>query len=152
MLTRYFLTTVLLFTTILATAQKYALLDKQMGHPVTFTNSVTAENTFAGFFPIEKNKLTEFAVALEKIAKQLTDAKKNPPEAFKFTLGTTTFTALKIALKDEDRLDVVLTANVGTVKSNFHLCDAKINNANNAFFVNTWARYIRGYIPNEGTK
>ena len=94
----------------------------------------------------------QFVTALEKIAQQLTDSKKSKPQPFKFTIGSATFTGLKIALKDEDRLDVMLSSNVGAVKSTFHLCDAKINNTNNAFFVNTWASYIRGYIPVAGTR
>ena len=90
--------------------------------------------------------MNEFVGAIEKIAKQLTNAKKVKPQDFRFALGTITFTGLKIGLKDEDRLDVVLSTNVGAVKCTMHLCDAKISNINNAFFVNTWAKYIRGYM------
>ena len=149
---RHLIFTFLIFSTLVCSSQKYALLDKQMGQPVTFTNTVTLQNSFAGFFPVEKDKLVEFVAAIEKIAKQLIDSKKVKPEAFKFTIGTITFTGLKIELKDEDRLDVVLSSQTGQVKTTMHLCDAKISNINNAFFVNTWAKYIRSYMGSAGTR
>ena len=142
-----FILPVLLLLNFFSPAQKYALIDKQMTQPITFTNTVTVQNSYAGFFPVEKDKLNEFVAALEKIALQLTNAKKSKPQPFKFTLGATTFTGLKIVLKEEDRLDVVLSSALDPIKSPFHLCDGKINNINNAFFVNTWAKYIKDYMP-----
>jgi hypothetical protein len=133
-------------------SQKYALLDKQMAQPVTFANTITMQQSFAGFIAVEKEKLSDFVTALDNIAKQLHNAKKVKPEAFKLTVANTTFTAIKIGLKEEDRLDVVLVSNVGAVKSSMHLCDAKISNENNAFFVNTWAKYIRGYMATVGLR
>lgn len=128
------------------TAQKYALLDKEMTQPVIFSNTVTMQQSFAGMFAVEKDKLNDFVLALENIGKQLVNAKKVKPEAFKLSVANTNFTGLKISLKDEDRLDVVVVSTVGPVKSTIHLCDAKISNVNNAFYVNTWAKYIRGYM------
>ena len=143
---KYYLLSAFLLVTLSSFPQKYALLDKQMIQPVTFTNEVTLQNTFSGYFPVEKEKLKEFVLALEKIARQLSNAKKTKPQAFKFSIGSTTFTGLKIGLKEEDRIDVVLNSTIGAVKNSMHLCDAKIKNANNAFFINTWVKYIRDYM------
>ena len=149
---KYFILPAILLIVTCCTAQKYALLDKQMAQPVTFANSVTMQQSFAGFFAVEKDKLNEFVMALENIAKQLTNAKKVIPEAFKLTVANITFTGLKIELKDENRLDVELTSIVGPVRSTMHLCDAKISNVNNAFFITTWAKYIRGFMVTVGAR
>lgn len=141
-----FILPVLLLCFYFSPAQKYALLDKQMSLPVMFTNTVSMQNNYAGYFAVEKDKLTQFVEAIEKIGQQIADIKKTKPKAFKFILANISFTGVCIALKDEERLDVVLISNAGDIKSTMHLCDAKLNNLNNAFFVNTWAKYIRGYI------
>lgn len=147
-----FLLPILLLLTGICSAQKYALLDKQMIQPVAWGDGFSMQQSFAGLFAVEKEKLKEFVIALENIAKQLTNSKKTKPEAFKFNLANTTFLGVKISLKEEDRLDVVLTSTVGPVKSSMHLCDAKISNGNNAFFVNTWARYIRDNMGSVGVR
>ena len=149
---KYFLLAILLTAGGISSAQKFALLDKQMTQPVIFSNTFTTQQSFAGFFPVEKDKLNEFVTALEKIAQGLSDARKTKPEPFKLIIGNTTFTGLKLNIKNEDRLDVVLSSAVGSVNTSFHLCDAKINNSNNAFFVNTWAKYIRGYMVTVGER
>lgn len=144
---KYFIFTILLLYFQHCPAQKYALIDKQMSLPVIFTNTVTVQNNYAGYFAVEKDKLQQFIIAVEKIAQQISDSKKSKskPKPFKFTLANITFTGVNISLKDEERLDVMIVSTAGATKSTMHLCDAKLNNSNNAFFVNTWAKYIRDY-------
>ena len=149
---KYFLLVIIFLTATFCKAQKYALLDKQMALPVTFSNTITMQNSVAGLFAVEKEKLKDFVIALEKIAKQLTDSKKAKPEAFKFDIANISFRGLIISLKEEDRLDVELTSIVGPVKSTMHLSDPKMSNTNNAIFINTWAKYIRGYMGNVGAR
>ncbi len=47
------------------------------------------------------------------------------------------------------RIDYVLTSNCDGVKVTMHLCDAKLSNANNAYFVKTWIKYIRSTIKKQ---
>jgi hypothetical protein len=122
--------------------QKYVLIDKTMSLPLTQTNTVTIKDEYKNLFAVEKSKLPEFVIALDKIEKQLT--KKNIPQSFNFYVGSTRFSGIKIPLKKEERLDVTMTTDCGNnQKTSMHLCDGKISNASNAFFIKTWAGYIR---------
>ena len=60
-----------------------------------------------------------------------------------FYVGSTRFYGIKIPLKTEERMDVVLTTDIGNQKITMHLCDGKVSNASNAFFIRTWSGYIR---------
>jgi hypothetical protein len=135
----------LLLTSGLCYSQKYVLLDKKMSQPVTYTNTVTLEHSYKNLFAVEKDKVHQFITELEKVSSMLTD-KKSKPESFDLNIGKTRFVGLKIPLAAEERLDVVLTTDCDGTKVNMHLSDAKFSNANNAFFINTWIKYIKGYI------
>lgn len=122
--------------------QKYVLIDKRMSLPLTQTNTVTIKDEYRNLFAIEKSRLPEFVLALDKIEKQLT--KKTIPESFNFYVGSTRFSGIKIPLKTEERLDVIMTTDCGAnQKISMHLCDGKASNASNAFFIKTWTGYIR---------
>lgn len=138
-----FLPVILILLTGFSNAQQYALIDKKMASPVIYTNSVKQQDNFNGYFAIEKDKLNAVISEIEKISKMLTG--KNQKESFNYKIGNTTFTGLRIALAAEDRLDVVLITDCGDVKTILHLCDAKISNANNAFYITTLLKYIRSY-------
>ena len=128
----------------LCQAQKYVLIDKKMALPLSYTNTVTLEHSYKNLFAVEKEKLPQFLTELEKISAMLADRSKPKPEQIDFTLGSTRFKGIKIPLTAEERMDVVLTTDCAGTKINMHLSDAKISNANNVFFINTWIKYIRG--------
>jgi len=142
---KYFLSLALLLITSVCSAQKFALLDKKLTAPVTYTNIVTIQDDYNGFFAVEKSTLNAFVSELEKIAKQL-NGKGGKPESFNYSIGSTKFIGLKVHEPTEERLDVVLITDCGSTKTTIHLSDAKTNNANNAFFINTWIKYIRSYL------
>jgi hypothetical protein len=48
-----------------ANAQKYALLDKHLVEPIIYTNKVTSNDKFNGFFPVEKKELPQFIKSLK---------------------------------------------------------------------------------------
>ena len=138
-----------LFTLLLtgfSYSQKYILLDKQMSAPVAYTNNVTLQQSYKDYFAVESDKIHPFIAAVEKIAAQLGNTKKPLPEMFDFYVGKTRFYALKVPLAKEKRLDVVLTTDCNGTKVTMHLCDAKISNASNAYFINTWLKYIKTSI------
>ena len=141
---KHFLPGLLIFLTGFTYSQKYVLIDKKMAQPLSYTNTVTLEHTYKNLFAVEKDKLPKFIAEVEKIAAILSDKKKPKPEAFDLNVGKTRFVGLKVPLASEERLDVVLTTDCDGTKVNMHLSDAKLSNANNAFFINTWVKYIKG--------
>lgn len=131
----------LVFISSVGLAQKYALLDRKMISPITYTNAVTVAHDYQSLFPVEKDKLNEFVAALEKIVKMLND--KNIPQSLKYKLGSTEFKGVKIPFGSEERIDINLSANCGSATINMHLVDAKNTNATNAFNISTWIKYIK---------
>ena len=143
---KHFLLIVFILISTVCSAQKYALVDKQMNLPVTYANTITVQDNYKGYFPIEKSKLNEFIIEVEKIAKLLSDPKSQKPETLDFNVGSTTFHGLRVPLSIEERMDIVITTDYGVSKTTMHLSDAKISNAKNAFYINTWLKYLRSYI------
>jgi hypothetical protein len=143
---KYLLFAFLLLVTGFTYSQKYVLIDKKMVLPLSYTNTVTLEHSYKNLFPVEKDKIHEFIAKVEKIGAMLSDKNKTKIESFDLYIGKTRFVGVKIPLAKEERLDVVLTSDCDGTKIAMHLSDAKISNVNNAFFINTWAKYIKGYV------
>jgi hypothetical protein len=143
---KYFVFALLILCSGFSYPQKYILLDKKMSVPVSYTNRVTLAQTYQELFVVEAVKIHEFIAEVEKISALLTNHKKQKLESFSFNIGKTTFIGLKLPLAAEERMDVVITTNCDGIKSSIHLCDPKLSNANNAFFINTWIKYIKSYI------
>ena len=143
---KYFLLIFFVLINTVCSAQKYALVDKQLSLPVIYANTMTVQDNYKGYFPVEKNKLNEFVVEVEKIGKLLNDPKKPKPETIDFNVGSTTFHGLRVPLATEERMDIVISTDYGVSKTTMHLSDAKLSNAKNAYFINTWLKYLRSYI------
>ena len=142
---KYFLFFLLLFAAATIKAQKFALLDKHLAEPVKYTNTITSVDKFNGLFPVEKKLLPQFIKVLEEIENELSP--KGPlGEAKQFEMGCIKFTGIIIPLAAGERMDYVITSTCDNVKISMHLCDAKISNANNAFFIQTWIKYIQSYL------
>ena len=143
---KYFLLIFFILINTICSAQKYALVDKQLSLPVIYANTVTIQDNYKGYFPVEKNKLNEFIIEVEKIGKLLNDPRKPKPETIDFNVGSTTFHGLRVPLAAEERMDIVISTDYGVSKTTMHLSDAKLSNAKNAHFINTWLKYLRSYI------
>ncbi|MEO6838010.1 MAG: hypothetical protein ABI261_00095 [Ginsengibacter sp.] len=142
---KYFFTFLFTFTAFQGNAQKYILLDKALSQPAFYSNSISVTEKFKGFFPVEKKEIGRFISALEEISKRLS-SKKISGKAKQYLIGCVRFAGVEIPLASGDRLDYVITSTCENVKITMHLCDAKINNANNAYFINTWIKYIRSAL------
>ncbi len=142
---KYFLIITFLAFTSFSYSQKYVLLDKTMAQPISYTSIITAQHIFKDLFAVEKDKLKQFIIEIEKIAAQLTDTKNALPETINFNVGKTKFFGVKVNNIKESRLDIVLTTNCDGVKVMMHLCNPKISNSSNAYFIKTWVKYIKGY-------
>lgn len=142
---KYFLLVTLIFGSLQIKAQKYVLLDKRIAQPVTYSNTVTSADKFNGLFPVERKSLKQFINALEEIAKKLSTYSPLG-EAKQYEIGCVKFTGITVPLAKGDRLDYVLISNCDNVKISMHLSDAKISNVNNAYFINTWIKYIKSSI------
>jgi hypothetical protein len=126
-------------------AQKYILLDKAMSQPAFYSNQISASEKFKGFFPVMKKELPKFIQALEEISKRLS-SKKITGKALQYQIGCTKFTGDAFPLANGERLDYVLTSTCDGIRVSMHLVDARINNENNAYFVNTWIKYIKNSV------
>ena len=116
-----------------------------MALPVSYVDKVTTEHSYRGLFPVDNNFVKKFVQEIEKISKQIS-GKLVRPDSFLFAVGCITFRGIKVSLKEEDRLDVVLLSNCGNNKISMHLADAKSSNSQNAFFINTWIKYIKSSL------
>jgi hypothetical protein len=124
-----------------AMSQKYALLDMQLSRPVKYADTITAEDGFNKYFAIEKQKIPEFLKVLIEIEKRLA-AMNEPGKARQYQVGCARFTGMILDLDSGKRLDYVITSNCQNMNISMHLCDAKIPNADNSFFIKTWMKYI----------
>ena len=143
---KHFLSIGFILLSTVCFAQKYALVDKQMRLPVIYANSLTVQDHYKGYFPVEKENLSVFITEIEKIAKMLSDKKSKKPEKLNFNVGNITFRGLRVPFAEEERMDIVLTTDYDGIKTTMHLSDAKITNARNAFFINTWLKYLHSYV------
>lgn len=143
---KHFLPGFLLLISGFCYSQKYTLIDKTMAQPLFHANSVTAEHTYKNFFAVERNTLKQFIAEVEKIALILSDKKKSKPQSLETFVGKTRFVGLKVPSTAEERFDVVLTTDIDGSKVYMHLSDSKISNSRNAFFINTWLKYIKSYV------
>jgi len=143
---KLFLLLFLLLISGIGYSQKYVLIDKRISSPLSYTNSVTLEHSHKNLFPVENTQVRRFISELEKISEFLTDTKKLKSQAFDFSIGNTRFVGLKVSLLKEDRLDVVISTNCEGIRIFMHLSDSNISNARNAYFINTWVKYIKSYL------
>ncbi len=130
------------FLSVSSNGQKFALLDTKLAQPITYSDHVTQTDKFNGIFPVEKKLLPEFTKVLEEISQKLSS--HGPMgNAKQYQIGCAKFTGLTVSLASGGRLDYVITSSCGGIKIRMHLSDAKSGNAINAFFINTWIKYIK---------
>jgi hypothetical protein len=126
-------------------AQKYALLDEHLTQPVIYTDKVTSNDKFNDFFPVEKKMLNQFINVLEEIQNKLSS--KGPlGEAKQYEVGCAKFSGVTRRHPSEERLDYQLTSNCDNVEISMHLCNSRISNASNIYFIKTWIKYIQSYL------
>ena len=123
-------------------AQKYILLDQAISQPAFYSNQVTVSEKYKGFFPVEKKDIPNFLKALEEISARLS-ADKTDGKAKNYTIGCTQFRGTAFPLSKGERLDYILTSTCGGVDVSMHLVNAKLSNEDNAYFVDTWIKYIK---------
>ena len=141
---KFFLFVFILLVSNNVKAQKYALLDKDLAQPITFTDTETPTDKFNGLFPVEKEMLPQFTNALHEIETKLSSTSPLS-KAKQYEFGCIKFTGIIVPLASEIRMDYLLTCSCDNVKISMHICDAKISNGSNIFFIKTWIKYIQNY-------
>ncbi len=132
----------LCFHILYAGAQKYVLLDKTMSVPPSYTNTVSIKDDYGKMFAIEKSNIAAFLAMMDKLNEMLIG--NYPLGVFEFYLDKNTrFTGMKITVKKENRMDVLLTSDCITYKFKMHLCDSRLSNSINLSYMKAWANYIR---------
>ena len=142
---KYFLILVFICSASITKAQKYILLDETISQPAIYTNHLSEMEKYNKFFPVEVKYLPQFLEVLQKILNRL--GEKNITGSTKnYKVGCAQFSSRVFPLSSGERLDYILTSNCEGVIVTMHLCDAKLTNSNNAYFVMTWIKYIRSNI------
>lgn len=133
---------VVLFGAIKIDAQKYILLDKEMSQPAFYTNELSVTEKYKGFFPVEAKNIEKFIAVLHEISRTLS-SKNITGNAKQYQVGCDKFEGMVVYLASGNRLDYVITSDCDKMKVTMHLSDVKLNNANNAYFINAWISYIK---------
>ena len=140
---------ILILASHLVNAQKYALIEQTLSHPVRFVNTVTPQDIHHKLLPVESKFLSEFLKALQSINQDL--EKKTPPnKARDFSFGCTHINGMAVALGNEKRFNYVINSNCEAMNASFLLCDAKFKNKTNSFIVSTWIKYLKANMRKEG--
>jgi hypothetical protein len=139
---KYFLLLTILCVSLATHAQKYILLDEAIAQPAVYTNHLTDLEKYKKFSPVEVKELPQFLEVLQKID-DLLNGKNNNTAAINFKAGCADFKGRAFKLASGTRFDYILTADCEGFKKMMHLCDAKLTNANNAYFIRTWIKYIK---------
>lgn len=113
-----------------------------MAQPAFFSDKITVSEKYKSFFPVEKKELPAFLKALEEIYERLS-TKKITGKAKEYRIGCTEFSGKVFPLAAGERLDYVLVSTCDDIKVTMHLVDAKLNNSDNAYFLNAWIKYIK---------
>ena len=142
---KYLFIVVLISAAFVSKAQKYVLLDESISQPAVYTDHLSELNKYKKFFPIEVKDLPRFVSVLQQIVQRLKE-KKLTNEVRNYTVGCAQFTGKAFPLASGERIDYVLTSTCDGKKVTMHLCDAKLSNANNAYFVETWIKYIQNNV------
>ena len=140
---KYIFTIIFIRLSFCCVAQKYVLLDETMAQPPIVTNEITAVEKFKRFFPVERKDIGAFIKALEEINARI--LKGGHENANEFRIGCTLFTGRAFPLATGERLDYIITSNCDDIKVSMHLVDAKLTNANNAYFLKAWISYIKSF-------
>ena len=104
----------------------------------------STKDKIKGFFPVEKKDISKFLAVLEEISVELS-AKKNA-RAKDYLIGCIKFRGITFNLATGPSLDYTIMSSCDGIKIQMHLCDGKLNKADNAYFVNTWIKYIKAGI------
>ena len=126
-------------------AQKYVLLDEAIAQPAVYTNHLSELEKYKKFFPVEVNEISEFINVLQQILERL-NQKKVTGDAQNYKVGCVEFKGKVFPLSSNERIDYVITSDCDGKKVTMHLCDAKLSNSNNAYFVKTWIKYIKSNV------
>ncbi|MFS8082433.1 MAG: hypothetical protein ACMG51_03190 [Ginsengibacter sp.] len=136
--------TVIFFTTSIVHAQKYVLLDKHMANKPKLANNITSTEKFNNFLPVERKYLPEFVKSLEEIAGLLN--KNNKGQIKNYAFGCMKIKGRLVPLRSGPRLDYIITSTCDNINIEMHISDAKLDNKNNYYFINTWIKYIKNNL------
>ncbi|MEO9098871.1 MAG: hypothetical protein ABI267_01020 [Ginsengibacter sp.] len=139
---RYSFIIFLFCATLQCEAQKFVLLDEAIYRPAVYTNHLIEMEKYKKFFPVEVKDIPQFLKVLEEIENRLSESKdKRPVKNYK--VGCSEFVGRVFPLASGERIDYIITSTCEGIKIKMHLCDAKIGNADNLYFIKTWIKYIQ---------
>ena len=128
-----------------ATAQKYALIDQTLSHPVRYSNTISTQDIQQKLIPIEAKYLPQFLKALETIKHEL-DQNNPHAKARNFHFGCISISGMVAPLAKETRFNYVIKSDCEAVNTSFLICDVKFKNATNSFIIGTWIKYLKANL------
>lgn len=129
-----------------AHAQKYILLDTHIAAPARFSDKITANDKFKGFFPVKKAAIPKFIAILEEIVDTLSSSHQLYGKPKQYSIGCLQFKGIRIPVGKAQRLDYVITSSCDNINISMHLSNAKLKMASNAYFIKTWIKYIKASL------
>src|SRR5690242_13791507 len=117
-------------------AQNYMLLDESISQPAIYTNHLNEMAKYKKYFPVPVEDLPKFLNVLQQIANWLSEPNVTGPVK-NYKIGCVQFTGKVFPLSSGERIDYVLSSNCEDITVKMHLCDAKLSNSDNAYFVKT---------------
>ena len=146
---KYFFILAFIGFSFITKAQKYVLLDEAISQPAIYTNHLGELGKYKNFFPVQVKDLPRFLEVLQQIVNRLNDNNKLTDTVKGYRVGCVLFSGRVFPLASGERIDYILTFDCEGIKKTMHLCDAKLTNSNNAYFVKTWIKYIRSNIKKQ---
>ena len=114
--------TLLIFT---ASAQKYALVDRNFKNPILFTDSVTINQVTNNYFPIRVADIDTLNANLSFIIGQLSDIQRAKFKSYKLKSGNTIIQINAIAHANGDAYDILLITSVDNINAEYLLSSHK---------------------------
>ncbi len=142
---KYLFIIILICEASLGKSQKYVLLDEAISQPAIYTNHLNETEKYKKFFPVAVKDIPQFLNVLQEIANRLSKNKVTGPVK-NYKVGCAQFKGKVFPLASGERIDYVLTSDCDGLKVTMHLVDAKLSNANNAYFIDTWIKYIKSTV------
>ena len=132
--------TSLIFT---ASAQKYALIDRNFKKPILFTDSVTINQVTNNYFPIRVADIDSLNANLSFIIAQLSDIQRAKFKSYKLKSGNTIIQINTVAHAYGDAYDILLITSVDNLNAEYLLSSHKSLNKKAIKNINSLLEFLK---------
>ena len=137
-----FIIIVMLIPTI-CTAQKYALINKNLKYPILYTDSVSLEQVRKGYLPIETTVIDTFLANIDYISKLVMIPERAKFQSMDLRNGTTVIHIKRIPKAYGDRYEVKATTQANEVLAVEIFCDTNTPEKKTKKYLKEMIEYVR---------